>query len=124
MSKRHKSLSRGRTPVSPVTHRSHLSFDKETHTRFDKTSAVLQTRNHNFSAEYELGFRDRNEGKTLEANPYSDRIARDRWQRGWIARDRYTDVGYKWVEPITDNKIVVWIVGIAVFVAMVVSGLR
>ena len=99
--------------LSSVTNSGHLSYDRETATRFDKTSVVLSSRAHKFSAEYELGFRDRNDGKSAIANPFRNKLARERWQRGWSARDRYTDEGYKWVEPITDSKIFVWIIAVA-----------
>ena len=109
--------------LSDVTSSGHLSFDKETSTCFDKTSVVLRGRTHNFSAEYELGFRDRNEGKPVSENPYSNKLARDRWQRGWNARDKFSDAGYKWVEPVTDSKIVVWIIALLVFGGALVSGI-
>jgi hypothetical protein len=110
-------------PLSPVTHSGDLSFDRETPTRFDKTSVVLQGRNHNFSAEYELGFRDRNDGKAASENPYKNKLARDRWQRGWNARDKYSDASYKWVEPITDSKAVIWLIAIVVFGGSALMGL-
>ena len=109
--------------LSPVTSSGHLTYNRETRTRFDKTSVVLNGRNHNFSAEYELGFRDRNEGKSASSNPYKNKLARERWQRGWNARDRYTDAGYKWVEPVIDSKIVVWIIAIIFFGGALVAGI-
>lgn len=109
--------------LSQVTPSNYLSFDKETATRFDKTSVVLAGRQHNFSAEYELGFRDRNEGKPASANPYRTKLARERWQRGWNARDRYTDSGYKWVEPVTDSKIVLWVIVIFFFGGALAAGI-
>jgi hypothetical protein len=109
--------------LSRVTNSGHLSYDRETATRFYKTSVVLSGRTHNFSAEYELGFRDRNDGKSAIANPYRNKLARDRWQRGWNARDRYTDAGYKWVEPITDSKIVVWIIAVVFFGGWILVGI-
>jgi hypothetical protein len=109
--------------LSPVTHSGHLSYNKETKTRFDKTSVVLSSKNHNFSAEYELGFRDRNDDKPASANPYQAKLARERWQRGWNARDRYSDSDYKWVEPITDSKIVVWILAILFFGGAIIAGI-
>jgi hypothetical protein len=84
---------------------------------------VLRSRGHNFSAEYELGFRDRNDGKPASANPYKNKLARDRWHRGWSARDRYTDAGYRWVEPITDSKALVWVILIAVLFGSFILGI-
>ncbi|MFZ1337701.1 MAG: hypothetical protein WAS26_01450 [Paracoccaceae bacterium] len=109
--------------LSSVTSNKNLSFDSETSTRFDKTSAVLNGRMHNFSAEYELGFRNRNEGKPSSSNPYSTKLARERWQRGWNARNKYTDAGYKWVEPVTDSKAVVWVIAVLIFGGALVAGL-
>ncbi|MBZ8118688.1 hypothetical protein KUD11_08500 [Roseovarius sp. LXJ103] len=94
-------------PLSEVTSSRQLTHDTETETRFDKTSVVLSGRSHNFSAEYELGFRDRHAGKLSSENPYQDKLARARWRRGWNARDVYSDSEYKWIEPITDSKAVV-----------------
>ena len=108
--------------LSPVTRSGQLSYDNETSTRFDKTSVVLSNRGHDFSAEYELGFRDRNDGKPAGANPYQAKLARERWQRGWNARDRYTDADYKWVEPITDSKIVIWVIAVLFFGGALVAG--
>jgi hypothetical protein len=111
-----------REGISPVTPSSHLSYSKETATRFDKTSVVLGQRAHNFSAEYELGFRDRNEENLITQNPYRTKLARDRWQRGWMARDRYSDADYKWIEPITDNKAVIWVIAAIFFIGFFLSG--
>lgn len=108
--------------LSPVTHRSQLAFDKETPTRFDKTSVVLSQRRHNFSAEWELGFRDRNDGKLITDNPFSDPQASERWVRGWNARNKYSDFNYWMIEPITDSKIVLYLIAAAFVCVAFISG--
>lgn len=100
-----------------------IYFDQETASRFDKTTVVLSGRNHSFSAEYERGFRDRNDGKPSTAIPYSSKPDRDKWLRGWNARNNYTDAQYKWVEPVTDSKAMVWILIVLFFGGSFLFGL-
>lgn len=111
--------------LSPVTGYGVYSYDEETSTHFDKVSiAMLNTSRHNFSAEYEAGYRARHAGQPVAANPYRSKKARDRWERGWLKRNRYGDDHWL-VEPITDNNAVIYVLAILFFIVLpIILGLN
>ncbi|RWD26793.1 MAG: hypothetical protein EOS34_32715 [Mesorhizobium sp.] len=99
------------------------SYDEETSTH--KVSiAMLNTSRHNFSAEYEASYRARHASQPVAANPYRSKKARDRWERGWLKRNRYGDDHWL-VEPITDNKAVIYVLAILFFIVLpIILGLN
>ena len=105
--------------LSPVTGYNVFAYDQETSTRIDKVSVAMgMTSQHKFSAEYEAGYRARHAGHPITANPHSSKKGRDRWERGWQKRDRYTDSQHRWAEPVTDNKAVIYLIGFLLIIVL------